>query len=568
MDFQNFMEIEIDRPDLEQIKADYAKLCLRLDEAKVPDEAVSAVLESFTLQDQVASELDIIYIRNTIDTTDEKYAELKDYCDEIEPIIQECSSAFDRAVLNSRFLEAIGEKFGKHYIDQLRVADKTFKPEIVPDLQQENRLRTQYTKIVSSAQVEYDGKTYTLAQLGPLMQSQDREVRRQTNELYWDFYAKHEQEIGNIYDQLVHVRHRIATELGYKNFVQLAYDRLGRIGYGPDEVKNYRQEVLTNIVPLSNELFARKIERIGISDPHYYDYNLTFKSGNPVPKGDCDELVAAASAMYAKISPVASEKFEFMRSHGLFDLQSKKGKAPGGYESYIPALKAPFIFSNFNGTSGDIDVLTHEFGHALQAFLGSDYVVPSYRSPGYECCEMHSMSMEFFAYPYISLFVGEEQDEKYRYNHLTSAITFIPYGVSVDEFQHFVYEHPEASPEERKRAWREIEKKYLPHRQYPENEFLESGGYWMRQTHIFDSPFYYIDYTIAQVVAFEFFIESLANYQKAFDRYLKFDKIGGSLSYKALLKVAGIDDPMETGTIAKITPELKNYLDQIDDFKY
>lgn len=568
MEFTNFKDLKVYKPDPEKIKKQYEEITNRITNAQTPDEATNAILDSFRLQDEISTNFDIIYIRQTINTLDEEYSKLNDYCDEIMPVIQEYSSAVDKAILNSRFLEEIGEKFGKHYIDLLKVSDKTFKPEIIDYLINENKLQSQYRKVVSSAQIEYKGKTYTLAQLGSLMQSQDREVRKETNELYWNFYAEHDKEIGDIYDKLVKVRTTIAQKLGYDNFIQLGYDRLLRIGYNYEDVKNYRDEVYINIVPLSNELFERKIKRIGITDPHYYDYSLTFKSGNPVPKGNCEELVEAASHMYSKMNHIASEKFEFMRSHGLFDLESKKGKAPGGYEAYVPGIKAPFIFSNFNGTSGDIDVLTHEFGHALQAFLGSSYVVPSYRSPGYECCEMHSMSMEFFAYPYISLLVGEEQDEKYRYNHLVSAINFIPYGVSVDEFQHFVYANPEVTHEQRKAEWRKIEKKYLPHRKYEDNAFLESGGYWLRQTHIFDSPFYYIDYTIAQVVAFEFFIESLDNYKATFEKYLKFDRLGGAYPYKELLKEADIKDPMVTGTIASITPRLKDYLSKINDFKY
>lgn len=566
MEFEQFKDIKVEEFDLEKIKNQYEELTTRLVEAKLPEDAIQAVLDSFKVHDEVVSNYVITYIRHTIDMNDKEYERLAELADEAMPQIQDYSSSFDKAILSSRYLEAVGEKLGKHYIDQLRLSDKTFKPEIIADLQAESKLVAKYDKITSSAQIEYNGKHYTLAQLGPLMQSVDRKIRKESNELYWGFFAKHDEEIGQIYDKLVKIRTKIAKTLGYDNYIQLAYDNLGRIGYGPQDVENYRDEIYKNIVPLSNELFLRKTERTGIKDPQYYDYTLTFKSGNPTPKGTPNELVQAAATMYSNMNPIASEKFNFMINHGLMDLVGTKGKAPGGYENYIPSIKAPFIFSNFNGTSGDIDVLTHEFGHALQAFLGSDYIVPNYRSPGCECCEIHSMSMEFFAYPYISLLVGEDQNEKYRYNHLTSAINFIPYGVSVDEFQHRVYANPEMTHIERKKVWREIEKKYLPHRQYEENAFLESGGYWLRQLHIFSYPFYYIDYTIAQVVAFEFFIESNENYSKAFDKYLRFDRLGGSLAYKDLLAKAGIEDPMATGTIEKIIPALRDYLDNIDDF--
>ena len=272
-----------------------------------------------------------------------------------------------------------------------------------------------------------------------------------------------------------------------------------------------------------------------------------------------NELVADAKKMYAELSPITSKYFDFMVDHNCLDLVAKPGKSGGGYMTYIPSLGTSFIFANFSGVSGDVDTLTHEFGHSLQGFLGGDQVVPNYRNPGLECCEMHSMSMEYLTYPWMNLFFKQDTD-KYKYQHLCDAITFIPYGCIVDGFQTYVYEHPEISHKERKAYFRALEKEYLPYRHYDGNEFLESGGYWERQHHIFENPLYYLDYTIAQVVSLEFFFESLENREKAFDKYINFCKLAGTLPFRKLLKKAGIKNPMDDDTLKDVAEEVMEYL--------
>jgi M3 family oligoendopeptidase len=270
--------------------------------------------------------------------------------------------------------------------------------------------------------------------------------------------------------------------------------------------------------------------------------------------------------MYDDMSPETSAFFRFMLEHELMDLASKKGKAGGGYCTYFPDYRSPYIFANFNGTTGDVDVLTHEIGHAFQMYVSRDFEVPEYYGPTLEACEIHSMSMEFFAWPWAELFFKEDAD-KYRFTHLSDALLFIPYGVSVDEFQHFVYEHPEATPAERKRAWRDIERAYLPHRQYEGNEYLERGGFWHQQGHIFNAPFYYIDYTLAQICALQFWKRAEEDRTKAWADYLHLCKLGGSLSFTELVREAGLRSPFEDGCVESVIGHIERSLDAIDDAK-
>ncbi len=559
-DFGKLSDVKVERPDKDEIVDRLYSLADRISNASDANEAIAAIKEYFVLMDDVGTSFSLIGIRHTINTKDEEYTELNDYTDEIMPFISEASNRVDMALYNSQFRKELEEEFGSLFFEQTALSMKTFSPKIVNDLVEENKLSSQYVNLMSSALIDFDGQKLSIPQMGKYMKSRDREVRREANKKVWAFYEEHDDEIGDIYDRMIKVRTKMAKALGYENFVQMGYDRMGRLDWNKDDAAVYREKILTYIVPLSESIFAAQKERLGYGDETtFHDYSVFYKSGNATPKGSTQDLVNAAKEMYAELSPVASHYFNFMVEHECLDLDAKPGKAGGGYMTYLSGLNTSFIFSNSNGTSDDVDTLTHEFGHSLQGFLGGDIEVPSYRAPGLECCEMHSMSMEFLTYPWMDKFFKEDT-EKYRYQHLCDAITFIPYGCIVDAFQTYAYEHPDMTHAERKAYWRTLEKTYLPHISYDEIPYLEGGAYWVRQHHIFENPLYYLDYTIAQVVALEFFSESLEDRDATFDKYIRFCKLGGTLPYKALLKEAGIANPMEGDTLKNVAESVMSYL--------
>ncbi len=568
MEFKKFSDVKVDKLDISAVQKKYAALLSKLSQAKDGQEAIKIVKEKFAFDDEINTAVQIPQVRHTIDINDKVNSDLNDFYDENIPLIAEAENPFSQALFKCPFRKELEGEFGKHLFELIEINLKTFSPAIVKDLQEENAIGSEYNKLMGQAKGIYKGEEIPITKFDPLMKSLNREERKEGSEGYWGFFAKNEDKLADIYDRLVKVRTRIAKKLGFDNFLQLGYYRLNRTDITISDVEKYCAQVYKTWVPFCQELYKKQEQRLGIKDMKYYDYSLMFKNGNAKPVGTPEDLVADATKMYKEMSPVASKYFNFMTEHGMMDLVAKAGKIPGGYMTYIPGLKSSFIFSNFNGSAGDVDVLTHEFGHSLQGFLASDIVAPSLRSPGYESCEIHSMSMEFFAYPWMQYFF-KENEAKYRYGHLLEDIAFIPYGVSVDEFQVFAYTHPEATQEERKAAWRAIEKKYLPQRKYGEdNAFLEKGGYWMRQLHIYVDPLYYIDYTIAQVGAFEFFIKSNEDFKAAFSQYLSFCKLGGKYPYHELMVKGGLEDPMKPSTLPSIIPELKKYLDSIDDSKF
>lgn len=559
-----FDDYRYERPDVKQFKQDFNALLKDLNDTSPLEVQKASITAINKLRNTFDTMQTLVSVRHSINTTDEFYKAEQEFMDEVGPVVQEYITDYYKALVHSKYRAEFEQEWGAQLLQLAEVSLRTFSPEIIEDLQLENKLSTEYSQLIASAKILFEGEERTLPQLAPFELSTDRDMRKSASEARFGFMSEHETEFDHIYDELVKVRDRIAKKLGYSNFVQLGYDRMMRTDYNAEMVANFRKQVLEYIVPVSQQLKKRQTDRLGLDELKYYDENFSFKTGNATPKGDPDWIVANGKKMYKELSPETDEFFTFMLDNNLVDLVSKKGKQGGGYCTYFSQYKAPFIFSNFNGTSGDIDVLTHEVGHAFQVYESRNIDVPEYAFPTYEACEIHSMSMEFFAWPWMNLFFEEDAD-KYRFNHLSDSLQFIPYGVSVDEFQHFVYSNPEATPAERKQAWREIEKKYLPHRNYEGNTYLEQGGFWHKQGHIFVSPFYYIDYTLAQLCAFQFWKRSNEDFKAAWSDYLELCQAGGSKSFIKLVELAGLTSPFEDGCISSVIVDIEGWLNSIND---
>lgn len=560
------MNFKYERPDMKAVQEAFEKHIAAFKAADKAEDQIKIVNEINTLRNTIETAFTLVSIRHSINTEDAFYDAENDFVDENQPLYTELVDKYYRALAASPFEKELRQAFGDHLFNIIDVNLKVFSPEIIEDLKLENSLSSKYTKLRASAKIQFDGKELNLSQMGPYYESKDPEVRRAAQEAVSGFFVEKEADFDQIYHDLVQVRTRIAKKLGYENFIEVGYMRLNRTDYNMHDVASYRKQVLRDIVPLATKLRDRQRERLGLKTLMYYDEPLAFTSGNATPKGDSEWILANGKRMYEELSNETSEFINFMMDGNLLDLEAKKGKAGGGYCTFIPDYKSPFIFSNFNGTSGDIDVLTHEAGHAFQVYQSRNYELPEYVWPTLEACEIHSMSMEFITYPWMENFFKEETD-KYKFNHVSEAILFIPYGVLVDEFQHFVYANPEVTPAERKAKWRELEKQYLPHRNYEGNDFLKRGGYWFRQGHIFNDPFYYIDYTLAQVCAFQFFVKLEENRESAWQDYLNLCNEGGSLPFTKLIEVANLENPFEEGSIRNVTPVLEKWLDGIDDKK-
>lgn len=502
----------------------------------------------------VATSTALAEVRHTIDTNDKFYADEYNYICEITPLINDISDKYNKVLLNHSKKEYLIELLGQYYFTKLEAEAKTFNDSVINLLVLESKLVNQYDTIIANAKIEFDGRYNNLSQMAKYGQNLDREIRKNAAIAVDNFYAQNDAEISKIYDELVKVRDQIAKKLGFKNYIELGYLRLNRTDYNADSVAKFRDLIKTKVVPIANKLYLEQAKRIEITDPYMYDYSLNYLDGDPTPKSN--NLVQEAYKMYSEMSNETKEFFTFMKDNDLMDLETKPGKMSGGYCTDFLKYNSPFIFANFNNTSDDVNTLTHETGHAFEFYYASKFIDnKALISPTLETCEIHSMAMEFFAYPWLNYFFKEDTN-KYIHLHLTSAITFLPYAVAVDHFQHLVYENPNATSNERKEIWHKLEQIYLPWRNYGECSFTATGTYWYRQGHIFSSPFYYIDYALAQICALEFYLNDLDSHQDAWQKYLQLCSLGGTDSFLNLIKKVGIASPFLNETITNILSKL------------
>lgn len=558
-----FKDYKYERPNYDEIKESFLSLVTQINNAKGYDEQNKYIKELNNIRKHIETMSTLASIRNSIDTADEFYEKEQNYWDEYGPLYTELNSDFYKAIVNSKFKEEIKKEYSEQFYKICEYSLKSFSKEIIPKLQEENKLMSKYTKLLASAKTNFNNEELNLSGLYKYMLSEDRKVREEASKAYYNYFEEHEDEFDDIYDELVHVRHDMSKKLGFNNFVELGYIRMDRTDYTPEMVVNLRKQVLEYIVPLCNKLYEKQAKRLNLDKLTYIDENLEFLDGNATIKGDSKYIIENGIKMYNELSKETKEFFDFMLENDLMDLETKHNKSAGGYCTYIPDYRAPFIFSNFNGTSEDMDVLTHEAGHAFQLYMSRYIDMQEINFPTLDSCEIHSMSMEFITYPWMDTFFKEDTD-KYKFAHLCSAIKFLPYGVVVDEFQHIVYDNPNMTKDERKKVWRDLEKKYLPHRDYEDNKILEKGCWFFKQGHIFKDPFYYIDYVLAQICAFQFLKKMEENREKGWSDYLRICKVGGTKSFLQIVETGNLISPFDDKCIEFIIKNLEMNIEKFE----
>ena len=546
-----FSTLEYRRPDLDQLKKQLAEWKAAVEDAGSYEELRAIFLQRDRVFCELNTQCTLAYVRNTLDTRDEFYEKEVDYLDEAGPLLEQADVAFNEAVAGSRFRPELEKEFGKQLFVGIDLQKKLFCEENIPLRQRESRLTNEYQKIMATAEIPFDGKTLNLYGVQKYFENPDREVRRAAVRAYSKFYQDNEPRLEEIWDELIRIRNQIGKNLGYENYIPVGYLEQGRTDYGEKEVAAFREQVRTVLVPLCRKLYKAQAKRLGLDAVCFCDEKMIFPDGNAEPAGDDAFMVRTAQQMYHEISPETGEFIDFMIEHELMDLQNKPGKASTGYMTSLPSLKAPFVFSCFNHTIFDMQVLTHELGHAFAGYMAMrSQPISDYYGESTDIAEIHSMSMEQFAYPYAERFFGNQAD-KFRFAHLQEAITFVPFGVAVDEFQHICYAHPELTPKERTYQWHLIEQKYMPWRKYEDDPFLESGGYWYHKLHIYLYPFYYINYTLTTMGAMEFKKKYAEDKNAAWQDYLNLCKVGGSRSYLETLRYANLSVPFEEGAVER-----------------
>ncbi|MBQ3588890.1 MAG: M3 family oligoendopeptidase [Clostridia bacterium] len=561
MGYVKIKDMEYKRVLKEDSIAVIERCIAKIENAKSAQDILDARNEYNADSEVLGTMVRLAHTRLNLNSRDELYGAEMDYYNSALPEIQMYDIKFSKAFLASPYLEEAKKSLNPLVITMMELSLKTADERILEEMQKENALTTEYGKFVSELTYDFRGEKLTLGALRKYMQDNDRETRREAYNALGKTLNANGEYIDNLFDKMVKNRDQMAKKLGYENYVELGYNIMQRTCYDKDKVAVFRQNVLNDIVPVVTSLKNDIAKKLGIDELKLYDDN-TYSENDPAPILDAQGILNAGREMYHEMSKETSDFIDMMFESDAFDVLPRQGKWTGGYMTSFPLYKQPFIFANFNGTTADVDVITHEAGHAFAYYVGANDMTPELQLGGMETAETHSMSMEFFAWKYMDKFFGDGA-KAYKYKHLFSALSFIPYGTIVDYFQQLVYENPEMTPAQRNELWRDLEKKFRPWMNADGIEYLENGTRWQYQNHIFQSPFYYIDYCLAQTIAFEFLKLSLENYDEALKTYIAHASRTGNYGITDLVKLAGLKSPFEQGALSEVATFCKDLLNKL-----
>ena len=558
-----FSEMTYTRPDIEALLTQCREFAARAAAAPDSQSLTALYFEQSRAFADYTTASQLVNIHYTCDTRDAYWKAEQDFFDDNGPAVSNAQVEIFRSFLANPHVDALAETIGSTCVAGMKNAVLGMDDRTV-ELQKEfNGLVSQYQQIYGGAMVELDGKQLTIPQLGPYKESLDPKVRRAAFEAEAGYFDAHRDQLDQLYGKIVKNLNQQAKVLGYKDYSELSYVRMNRIGYGAEEIRSFRDQVATDVVPLLQQVMKMRSARTGIAHPTFADLPVMFKDGNPAPIPGYEARMAAARTMYHELSPETAEFIDFMQDNELFDVESRPGKMSGGYMTSLPSYKAPFIFANWNNTSGDVDVLTHECGHAFEGYLAErDPAVPAdLECPAMESAEIHSMAMEFLTAPWHHLLFGKDTD-KYSLLHAEDSFVFLAYGCEVDEFQQIMYQNPDLTPDERNAQWLKLEKKYRPWIDFDNLPFYGRGAGWQRQLHIYECPFYYIDYCLSSMAALQFYLLSLTDHKDAWQRYLRLVRRAGLASYTELLQTAGLQVPFAPGSVKGIAQQMTRWLEE------
>jgi len=558
-----FSKFKYERIDINEVRNKMQKLIINFNKTDSFEGQCTIINEINIIRDEFKSMQVLASLKKNFNINKNFYCEEMDYYDESEPILENLVCDFYKVLAGSKYEKSLRNKYGDKLFDLANMKMKCTSEEILEELQKEKRLVTEYVELSESIKAIYEGHELTRWEFDPFICSKNRNIRKSAYEVQSEMYAKVEEKMQKLFDKFVKLRHKMALKMGYKNFIEMGYARMNRIGYDNEMIANFRKQILEYVVPLNTELIKRQGERLGIDSVKYYDEAIFFKDGNPIIKGNSSFIVDKTLKMYEELSKETTEFFKYMSSRELVDIEDRKYKEAGGFCEYMPKYKAPFVYAKYNGTIENFNEVIHEVGHAFQNYLCKSYDIPEYVIATEDISEIHSMSMEFLIEPWLEEFFGEGA-AKYKFSHMCSGLFLLAYIAAVDEFQHAIYEKPEATFEERNSIWHQIEKKYIPYRNYDGNGYLDKGAYWLRQSHIFWGPFYYIDYGLAQVVAFEFWSKARTDREEAWKDYVNLCKAGGALSFSEVLKNGNMKNPFELESIEAIVKDIEEWIFEVE----
>ncbi len=484
------------------------------------------------------------YIRMNIDTTNEEYAKAFNFMvTEIDPKTSPYTDRFNRKLLDSSYCQNLDPGKYAIFLRSLRMHVKLYRQESIPLFTTLQQMQQKYGTITGSMSVEHDGKKLTLQMANNLLKDTDRELRKTVFEKLNAIRLKGSDELDQLFTELIKLRDRIADQADYGNYRDYKLDALGRFDYSAEDCFTFHKAIASECIPLLNKIDNERKSQLGIDVLRPYDTEVDPQGKARLrPFTDEQDLITRSIECFRRIRPFYGECLETMQAMGHLDLGSRLGKAPGGFNYPLYEIGVPFIFMNSVGSVRDLVTMLHEGGHAVHSFLSKDLEITAFKNLPSEVAELASMSMELLSFDQWDVFFDSEEDRnRAKKEHLEKVISVLPWTATIDSFQHWLYENPEHSNRERTENWLRISKQ-LSANVVDWSGYEETRKYqWQKQLHLYEVPFYYIEYAIAQLGAIAVWRNYRMDPKKALDQYEAALSLGYTKPIGEIYRTAGIE---------------------------
>ncbi|MEI6950524.1 M3 family oligoendopeptidase [Paraflavisolibacter sp. H34] len=505
-------------------------------------------------------------IRMTCDTENKELeAAFNYFVLEIQPKIQPYADKLNRKLIGSEFSQGLDKEKYFTYLRNVRKSIELFREENVP-LQAEIAVKAQQFGVISGKMtVEIQGKEYTLQQAAKFLQSPNRALREEVYHKIQQRRLQDRDQLNDLFSQLLEKRHQVALNAGFANYRDFRFSELGRFDYTKEDCFQFHHAVRTHVLPLVDFIYDRKRQHLGLDSLRPWDVDAEPEGIEPLqPFQTGEELAQKAIECFQQMNPFFAECLVKMREMGRLDLDSRKGKAPGGYNCPLPETGAPFIFMNAAGQMHDVTTMVHEGGHAVHSFLAHNLELTAFKEYPMEIAEVASMAMELFSMDYWNVFFDNEEDlRRAREHQLERVLTIFPWIATIDKFQHWIYEHPQHTLEQRAEHWRLISNEFtsIAIDVTGLEEYRRFG--WQRQLHLYEVPFYYIEYGIAQLGAIGLWKQFKENREQAVNNYIQALQMGGTRTLPELFQAAGLKFDFSPEYISELMLFVKDEVEAI-----
>ena len=558
----DFVPVELDAAQWENLQPLYQTL---LERQLTSAAGLEQLLLDRSELDAAASEARaILYINMTCHTDDEakKHAYL-DFVEEVDPQLEKIGFEIDRKITSSPYTGEIDQSRHEVLLRDLGADVELFREENVPLKTEDTKLGQQYSEICGAMMVNFQGEEFTMPQMAKFAEQTDRKVRegawRASVERRYQDHEKH----SAIFDEMISLRDSIGRNAGFDNYRDYMFKVKHRFDYSPTDCEDFHRAAEEVCVPLLRKLNADRAEALGVETLRPWDLAVDIKGRDPLRPFENDvQLVEKTSKLFHRMNPAIGAMFDTLRDGESLDLESRKSKAPGGYQESFDRRRKQFIFMNAAGLQRDLETMVHEAGHAFHSMLCKGEPLLHYRHPPLEFCEVASMSMEMLAYPYLDEFYDAAEVARAKRDHLEGIVKVLPWIATIDAFQHWLYTHPDHSRKQRTECWLDLDERFGSAVNW---EGLENfrAVMWQRQLHLFEVPFYYIEYGIAQLGAMQLWLNSKKNEKNAIEHYTRAMRLGGSRPLPELFEAAGLTFDFGPGIVSRLIEEVQQELDAL-----